>query len=224
MHEMKAIAVEAGLDPDLVEQAARLVPVDSSESRLARGLGGPVKYRLDAHFRTKLTDESAAHLLSAVRAAVEQQGAGEADSSGMLWHSIGGQILVTAHAEAEGTRVRVVVDRRGGLIVTGALSLLGALAVAVGVVAAGETGVLESVAIGLSIIAGGAAGSLALARAVWASNSRAMRAKVDALMDTIGRSLAAETGSESASLEAKGGPNLEDDESSIVRLPDGGAP
>ena len=45
LEEMKAIAAEAGLDPVLVERAARLIPSDSSGSRIERMLGGPVKYR-----------------------------------------------------------------------------------------------------------------------------------------------------------------------------------
>ena len=61
LEEVKAIAAEAGLDPVLVERAARQIPVDSRVSWLQRVLGGSVRYRLDAHFRTELTDESAAH-------------------------------------------------------------------------------------------------------------------------------------------------------------------
>ena len=143
---MKAIAAEAGLDPVLVERAARLIPLDSRVSLPERVLGGPVKYRLDAHFSANLTDHRTAHLLSAVRASAEQQGEGQADSSGMSWRSVGegSQILVTAHAEGEGTRVRVVADRRGAFAITGTFTLLGALAVAIAVVVAGEIGALES--------------------------------------------------------------------------------
>ncbi len=63
----------AGLDPVLVERAARLIPSDSSGSRIERMLGGPVKYRLEAIFSTRLTDDQAAHLLSAVRGAVSSR-------------------------------------------------------------------------------------------------------------------------------------------------------
>lgn len=198
--EMKAIAAEAGLDPVLVERAARLIPLDSRVSLLERVLGGPVKYRLDAHFSANLTDHRTAHLLSAVRASVEQQGEGQADSSGMSWHSVGegSQILVTAHAEGEGTRVRVVADRRGAFAITGTFTLLGALAVAIAVLAAGEIGALESGGVGLSLLAGGITGTLALGRAVWASTARRIRAKVDGLMDMVGRSLG-ESASEAAS-------------------------
>ena len=217
--EMKAIAVEAGLDPVLIERAARLMPVVSSKSRLDRVLGGPVKHRLDAHFETKLTEKTKAHLLSAVRAAVEMQGRGEAYASGMSWNSVGeaSQVFVTAHAEAEGTRVRVAVDRRGALILTATFSLLAALIGPV-VVTVLEP---ESVAVSAAIIGGAVAGILGLGRAMWASTTRGIREKVDALMDTVSRSLA-ESGSESASSEETGRPNREGDEARIGRLPDGG--
>ncbi len=198
---MKAIAVEVGLDPVLIERAARLVPAGSSESRLDRVLGGPIKHRLDAHFATKLTDGRTEHLLSAVRAAVEMQGEGEANASGMSWNSVGegSQTFVTAHAEGEGTRVRVTVDRRSGLILTATFSVLGALAVGIiGVV--GASAVEQSVVFGATVIGGGVLGSLAVARAAWASTTRGIREKMDTLMDTVTRSLA-ETGVESPSSE-----------------------
>ncbi len=219
--EMKAIAVEAGLDPVLIERAARLMPVGSSKSWLDRVLGGPLKHRLDAHFETKLTEETKAHLLSAVRAAVEMQGRGEAYPSGMSWNSVGAasQVFVTAHAEGEGTRVRVTVDRGGALAGTTAMVSL------VSIVLGGVVATIlepESVAVNAAIVGGAVAGSLGLGRAMWASTTRGIREKVDALMDTVSRSLA-ESGSESASSEETGDPNREGDEASISRLPDGRA-
>ena len=216
--EMKVIAAEAGLDPVLIERAARLMPAGSSESRLDRVLGGPVKHRLDANLETRLTEEKTAHLLSAVRAAVEMHGKGDANSSGMSWISVGAvsQVSVTAHAEGEGTRVRVAVDRGGALFLTATFSLMAA-AIGPAVVTVLE---LESIAVSAAIISGAAAGVLGLARAMWASSTRGIREKVDALMDTVSRSLA-ESGSESASSEETGDPNREGDEASISRLPDG---
>ncbi len=188
---MKVIAAEAGLDPALVERAARLTPGDPTRSRLERLLGGPVKYRLGGHFATNLTDERAARLLDVVRAVAEQQGEGEASSSGISWHSVGegSQILVSAHAEGDGTRVRVVVDRRAGLMLTGTFSVLGSLAIGVLVLVGGEAIELQSLPLGLALMGGGMASVLALGRAVWASTSRGIRERVDALMDTVSRSL-----------------------------------
>ena len=128
------------------------------------------------------------------------QGDGDANSSGMSWNSggEGSQIFVTAHTEGEGTRVRVTVDRARVLIGTAFISLIGGLAVA------GMTGVIgvslgvPEVAVRVGALLGGVVGSLALGRAVWVSTTRGIRAKVDALMDTVSRSLA-ESGSDSAS-------------------------
>ena len=218
---MKAIAVEVGLDPTLIERAARLMPAGS---RLDRLLGGPVRHRLDAHFATKLTEERTAHLLSVVRAAVEMQGEGEANASGMAWNSVAvgswSQTFVTAHGEGEGTRVRVTVDRRGGLVGTGFVSLAGGLSVAGLIVGIGVALGVPEVAIGQGVIGGGVAGGLALGRAVWTSTARGIRKKADALMETISRSLA-ENGGESASSEETGGPNREGDDARSSRLPDG---
>ncbi len=193
LDEMKAVAAEVGLDPALVERAARLVPMEADQSRLERILGGPVKYRLEADFDRGLSDESAAHLLSAVRAAVEQQGEGQADSSGMSWHSVGegSQVLVTAHADGDRTRVRLVVDRSGPLVAVATFTLLGTLAVAIATIVGFEVLELQSQVLGWSVLVGGVLGSLALGRRVWASTARKFRGQLDGLMDTVSRSLAA---------------------------------
>jgi len=188
---MKAIAEELGMDPVLIERAAILVPADSSESGLERVLGGPVKHRLDAYFATKLTEERAAHLLSAVRAAAEQQGEGDANASGMSWHSVGdgSQVLVNAHTEGEGTRVRVMMDRRGGLAIIGTFSLLGALSVGIVTLVGLEALDVGSYVVGWTIFGSAVAGVLATGRAVWASNTRKIRDHLSTLMVTVSRSL-----------------------------------
>lgn len=197
--EMKAIAEELGMDPILIERAAHLMPAGSTESGLERVLGGPVKHRLNAYFSTKLTEERAAHLLSVVRAAAEQQGVGEANASGMSWHSAGeeNQILVTAHTEGEGTRVRVVVDRRGGLAIIGTFSLLATISVGIVTLVGLEALDVGSYVVGWTIMGGGLAGSVAAGRAVWASTSRKIREKVNALMVTVSRTLEDDGGGDS---------------------------
>lgn len=179
------------MDPVLIERAAILVPADSSESGLERVLGGPVKHRLDAYFATKLTEERAAHLLSAVRAAAEQQGEGDANASGMSWHSVGdgSQVLVNAHTEGEGTRVRVMMDRRGGLAIIGTFSLLGALSVGIVTLVGLEVLDVGSYVVGWTIFGSAVAGVLATGRAVWASNTRKIRDHLSTLMVTVSRSL-----------------------------------
>lgn len=222
LEEMKVIAAEAGLDPALVERAARLTPDDASGSRLERFLGGPVKYRLGGHFATNLTDERAARLLNVVRAAAEQQGEGEASSSGISWHSVGegSQILVSAHPEADGTRVRVMVDRGAGLILIGTSTALGSIAVGVLVLVGGEAIELFSLPLGLALMGGGMASVLALGRAVWASTSRRIRERLDALMDTVSLTLE-EMGTDSTA--RTGGADRDGHESGMKSRTDGGA-
>jgi len=192
---MKAIALEAGLDPVLVERAAHLIPVDKSESLLDRVLGAPLRHRLDAHFTTKLTEERSTDLLSLVRVAAEQQGEGDANATGMFWKSVGegSETVVTVHNEGEGTRVRVQVDRRGALVITAVLGFAGSVVVVVLGLALGETILPVSAAVGLTLTGAGVAGVLALARGLWTSTSRRIWKDAKALMDTISRSLA-ETG------------------------------
>ncbi|MGB5526904.1 MAG: hypothetical protein WBO43_09785 [Gemmatimonadota bacterium] len=191
LSEMKAIAEELGMDPVLIERAARLMPAGSTQSGLERVLGGPLKHRLDAHFATKLTEEKAAHLLSIVRATAEQQGEGEANASGMSWHSVGegSQVLVNAHTEGEGTRVRVMIDRRGGLAIIGTFSLLGAISVGIVTLVGIEVLDVGSYAVGWTVFGSAVAGVLATGRAVWASNTRKIRDYVNTLMVTVSRSL-----------------------------------
>ena len=167
--------------------------MEAGQSRLERILGGPVKYRWAAHFERGLSEESAAHLLSAVRAASEQQGEGQADSSGMSWHTVGegSQVLVTAHADGDGTRVRLVIDRSGALVAVGTFTLLGTLAVAIATIVGFEVIELQSQALGWSVLGGAVLGSLAVGRRVWASTSRTFRRRLDSLMDTVSRSLSA---------------------------------
>jgi hypothetical protein len=190
LDEMKVIATEAGLDPVLIERAARLMPARSSQVRLERMLGTPLAYRLDAHFATKLTERRSAHLLSLVRATVEKHGEGEASSCGMTWASGGerGEMFVSAHSEGEGTGVRVTVDRRRALIahaVTYGIPAFWTLFIG----ASAVTSEPSSWVLGAAV-AGGAVGILAFARSRWAARMRRTREKVDTLMDAISESLA----------------------------------
>ena len=222
LKEMKAVALEVGLDPVLIERAARLVPARSSESRLERVLGGPLKYRLDAHFATKLTEKRTAHLLSLVRASVEKQGEAEASSSGMSWNSEieGSDTFVTAHTEGEGTRVLVSVDRRAALGRHAVLYGLGAFWTFF--ISASAVSSEPSSWVLAAAVAGGGVGILALARSRWASRMRGTREKVDALMEAVSRSLAESSGDSDAAEETNG-PNREGDEPRIIRPRGGGA-
>jgi len=182
---MKAAAAEAGFDPDLVERAARLAPGMASRSLFERLLGGPLRHEEDASFASRLTEERAARLLSAVRSAAGRPGTGESSAAGMSWHSgiEGSGLLVTAHSEPGGTRVSVNFDRGTGLLLTSIATAGGILAsflAAVGV--AQETAISPYL-----VLAPGVAGSLAFARAFWASSTRTVRRRLAFLMETVDR-------------------------------------
>jgi len=189
LEEIKTVAAEVGLDPSLIERAARLIPQGARESRLERLIGGPLQHRRDVRVRTELTAEKAAHLLATVRGIVEAQGEGQSDASGMSWHSKGGAVhtSVTANAETAGTHVRVRVDRRGMSFLTAFSSVVATMPFASPLIDAGPS----IVSVALAVL------PVAVGRVFWAYSTRRAREKVEALVDTVGRSLA-ETGREPA--------------------------
>ena len=63
--EMKSAAAQAGLDPALVERAARKLAMRTTASPFERVIGGPLRHEHDARFRVKLNEDSAARVLSA---------------------------------------------------------------------------------------------------------------------------------------------------------------
>src|SRR5689334_1826213 len=65
--EMKSAAAQAGVDPALVERAARMLGANTSTSSIVRLIGGPLRHEHDVRIAMTLDDESAARLLSAVR-------------------------------------------------------------------------------------------------------------------------------------------------------------
>lgn len=184
--EIKAIGAEVGIDPALIERAARLVPRDRPKSVVERLMGGPLRHSVDAQFPVTLNPDSATHLLSAVRAETGKQGQGQADAAGMSWHSEPGmnRLSLTAHSDRDGTTVRVGVDRAQGimLFVTVALMAISAwsLIVIEDIESLGD--LLEWLILPVGI--------LAIARALWASSTRAIEGRTAALLDAVRRSLA----------------------------------
>lgn len=184
--EIKAIGAEVGIDPGLIERAAGLVPRDRSKTVVERVMGGPLRHRVEAEFPVSLTEESATHLLSAVRAETEKQGEGQADAAGMSWYSEPGpsRVSVTAHSDEDVTTVRIGVDRTAAVIpfvILVLIAVVGWFFVAMeDVQSLGD--LLEWLVL--------AAGGLAISRAAWAHWTRAIEARTTALLDVVGRSLA----------------------------------
>lgn len=85
--EMKAVASEAGIDPALVERAARLLSETSSKTFYERLIGGPARYRSEMRIPVTLDEAQAAQLLASVQILAEQPGSGHSSSVGMVWHA-----------------------------------------------------------------------------------------------------------------------------------------
>jgi hypothetical protein len=187
---MKAAAAEAGLDPDLVERAARLLPASRSapSSFLERLIGGQLRLRNEAYFPIVMDEPGAAKLLSAVRLEVGPSGEGHAGATGMTWRSSSDleTFRLTARPDQDGTAVTVALDRGGTLIVIGTFSLLGSvMAGLAGIGLGSEVGA----AVGVPVILSGIGGVLALARGYWASSTRAARERIGRAMDSVSQSL-----------------------------------
>lgn len=189
--EMKAAAAQAGIDPALVERAARLFRTNATAapSFMARLMGGGARLGGEGHFPIVLDEAGAARLLSAVRIVVGRSGDGHSGPTGMTWRSSddGGSVLsLTALAHPEGTSVTVDLDRRGTLVVGGALTLAGSfMALIFGATVMGE------IAPGLELLGGlaGAGVVLAVARSYWASSSRTAHARLNRILDSLSQFL-----------------------------------
>ena len=189
--EMKAAAAQVGLDPALVERAARLLAAKATASPLERLIGGPLRHDHEARFPIKLDENRAALLLSAVRISAGLAGrtdVGHSSSIGMTWHDGGDTeaLSVTARPEEDGTAVSVVLDRRGTLGVVAMFSGIGILFV---VLFAGSALYPEDPALGFGGAIAGIGGALAVARGFWAASTRKVREQISVVMDAIGQTL-----------------------------------
>jgi hypothetical protein len=139
---MKSIAKEVGLDPDLIERAAHLIPGVSKPTLIGRLLGGPLSSHVDLNIPVHLTQEGAQQLLSLARSTLLTHGRGEATSTGMSFSSFEDwqRVFVSAYPDGDGTRIQVVVDNRSRLILPIILAPLTTLFVIYVAVSVGGTG------------------------------------------------------------------------------------
>ena len=189
--EMKSAAAQAGLDPALIERAARMLADTASASPLERLTGGPLRHNREARFRVTLDERGAAQLLSAVRITAGlagRQDVGHSSSMGMTWHDGGDpeSLSITARPEADGTTVSVALDRRGTLALVATTS---GLAMFFAVLFAGSVLYPESPALGVGGGIAGIGSALAVARAYWASSTRKVHERISVVMDVIGQTL-----------------------------------
>ena len=190
--EMKAAAAQAGLDPALVERAAQLLAANANASLFERVMGGPLQYDCMARFSTRLDENRATQLLSAVQISAGLAGArdvGHPSSMGMTWHDGGDleALRVTARPDGDGTAVSVGLDRRGTLGVVGMVSGIAMFFV---VLFSMYSLFPASPALGIGGFVIGTGSIFAAARAYWTSSTRKVQERISGTMDTIARTLA----------------------------------
>jgi hypothetical protein len=189
--EMKAAAAQVGIDPVLVERAARLLTGNSTDppSFFERVLGGPARWSSEAHFDVGLDEAGIARLMSAIRIGVGQPGESHSSALGLTWRSseAGGAVLsLTAQTDHDSTSVRADLDRRGTLAFVASIAGIGSvMAVLFGGTVVGE------LAPGFEPVGAllGLAGVLAVARSSWKSSTRAARDRLSRVMDSVSRFL-----------------------------------
>jgi hypothetical protein len=188
--EMKSAAGQAGINPALIEQAARQLASHANASPFERLIGGPLRHEHEAKFRGTLDERTAARLLSAIRiSATHIQSANDGHSSalGVTWQASddGNVISVVAKPDQNGTTASIVIDRRGTFVIMGAFS---------------SFAIIMSFLMGMGLYdqipliapwipVAGVAGTLAVVRNFWASSSRKARERIGIFMDVIGQTL-----------------------------------
>lgn len=187
--EIKSAAAQAGLDPALVEQAARTLVMRATTSPFERLIGGPLQHEHDVHFGVTLNEDRAARVLSAVRLTphFHSSNAGHSGALGMMWKASGdGNVLsIVAKPDADGTSLTVVIDRRGTFFLTALVSAMAAFGALV--VATGVASVAPSLAPVVAV--SGIGGAFALARRFWSTSSSKARERIGNIVDTVGRTL-----------------------------------
>jgi hypothetical protein len=189
--EMKAAAAQVGIDPALVERAARLLTANATAapSFLERLLGGRARYIDEAHFPIALDESRVAQLMSAIRIGVGRPGEGHSSALGLTWRSsdAGGAVLsLTAQTDHESTSVTAELDRRGTLaIVAGVTGAACFVAFFFGGTLAHEL----FPGFGLAGALLGVGGVLTVARSQWRASTGAARDRLSRVMDSVSRFL-----------------------------------
>ncbi|MBW3535831.1 MAG: hypothetical protein KY453_11555 [Gemmatimonadetes bacterium] len=117
LDELASIAREAGIDPDAVRRAARLVPARPDPVQRIF-LGAPSHARVRARFPGRLPEASVPRARDAIEESLERTGELHHDVTGFLWredHGVG-RTFVRLRREDGDTSLEVEVDRRGHLL------------------------------------------------------------------------------------------------------------
>jgi hypothetical protein len=180
--ELREIAREIGIDPDLVSEAASQLPT-AGDGLFGRFFGVGMRQDLRLVHPAELSRDQLQNLTMVIRSTMQQQGRAHEVLDALEWTTVGdvSQVAVTIRAGGGRTTVQVMVDRTGAALLT----MLGP--VFLGAFAGAITGsiVEPGVAGGIAIMSGGLAGGVLMARAIWQRNTRAFQRKLARLTEGI---------------------------------------
>jgi len=186
LRDVREIAREIGVDPELVSEVAGQLPTAGGAGE-SRWLGEPMRYELRLAHDAASTPEQLQDLMMQVRSITQQQGQLHEVLGALEWTTGGDldQLAVTARTRGDRTTVQIVADRGGAA----AVSAIGFTAI--GLFAAAVTGsIIEpGVVGGVALMTSGAASGMLLGWATWRRGSRLFREKLARLADGIRQSL-----------------------------------
>ncbi|MFV1985658.1 MAG: hypothetical protein ACC682_00140 [Gemmatimonadota bacterium] len=144
--EVKDIALEAGIDPARIEEAANGLVRPVPTSKLDVFVGAPTTVRFETHVRGDLDDDDRAEMVRLIRATLDRQGVVGGQGGTLEWmdqDGLGG-CNVTVSPTGDGARVEVVgrfdVAAGGAAGVTGVTGVVGAVGTALVVASTGPVG------------------------------------------------------------------------------------
>ncbi len=187
LDEMRSIAAEVGVDPDLVARLARELP-EPGRSVLERLMGGPLGHGVELVVDRPLDEAARSAALDAIRGAMGEQGRVQRVGDRLEWTtaSAPSPIAVNLAPRDDGTSVQILVERGGGAFLTFVISALA------GVAGGGITaGIVDpSTLVDTLIVAGGVAGSATIVgQAIWRTTAARIRAKVSRVVETVTETL-----------------------------------
>jgi len=182
--EIQEIAREAGIPPDTIVRAARVVERPRADL-FTPILGAPTTIVRRAEVPGTVSEDAYPDLVQVIRDAFERHGRSGHALSGIEWTAadgFGGFTVAVRPAGGDSTRIDARVRRGDAATVTYLLSAVGWLVAGslVGDVL-NPTTTLEF----LALIGGGTAGAYATARAVWSRLMGSWQDRVDRLVDRL---------------------------------------
>jgi hypothetical protein len=187
LEEIKSIAGEAGIHPDVVARAAALLGTaqwGEKSGVVAAIFGGAGKYHLDFEIPGRLPPEERGRVLEVIRRVAEHQGDAREVLGGVEWKTVGelSSINVNVSPRGDRTSIQIVGDRGGAGAVTFTLPMAGA-AILMGALG----GALEPTsALGiLSLVTGLLGSGFLLSRTLWVRGGKIFRKRLTRLMDAL---------------------------------------